>query len=75
MEAVEVYQMYCALKAHFAKGDMILLNTMVNHQQPRVLSGNVMTGTSLYEHHANIKTRIQSKITYCQTSLKIKKGG
>ena len=21
MEAVEVYQMYCALKAHFAKGD------------------------------------------------------
>ena len=67
MEAVEVYQMYCALKAHFGMGDYDFVKYNVNHQQPRVLFGNVMTDTSLYEHHENIKTRIQSKIISYQT--------
>ena len=75
MQAVDVYLMYCALKAHFGKGDYDFVKYGGKSSATKTPSGKEQTDCSLSKLKENTKRNKSYKITLCLTLCKTQKAG
>ena len=71
MEPIDVYLMYCAMKAHFSKSNYDYVKYDGRPKFPEIPFGNARTGTSLSRYQRSMMTQ---KTTSSQILSEIAKG-
>ena len=75
MEPIDVYLMYCAMKAHFSKNEYDFVKYDGKSKVSRDSFGNVVIVHFLQNYHASIKMKTILEITLLQTSPQTMKDG